>query len=77
MATGPWAKCARREFLSKALGIPRLQQLAKLMAWAHAGVRSMVIIILSVIKKRFSQINAQRRVEEVQIDGLALLKLVR
>lgn len=24
MATGPWAKCARREFLSKALGIPRL-----------------------------------------------------
>ena len=48
-----------------------------LMAWAHAGVRSMVIIILSVIKKRFSQINAQRRVEEVQIDGLALLKLVR
>ncbi len=65
--------------LSKALGIPRLQQLAKLslMAWAHAGVRSMVIIILSVIKKRFSQINAQRRVEEVQIDGLALLKLVR
>ena len=30
MATGPWAKCARREFLSKALGIPRLQQLAKL-----------------------------------------------
>jgi len=32
-------------------------------AWAHAGVRSMI--------------NAQRRVEEVQIDGLALLKLVR
>jgi hypothetical protein len=48
-----------------------------LMAWAHAGVRSMVIIILSVIKNDFLQINAQRRVEEVQIDGLALLKLVR
>ena len=47
------------------------------MAWAHAGVRSMVIIILSVIKNDFLQINAQRRVKEVQIDGLALLKLVR
>ena len=55
----------------------RLQLANALMAWAHAGVRSMVIIILSVIKNDFLQINAQRRVEEVQIDGLALLKLVR